>query len=336
MSRANKFTAIFLCGLFLLTASCAPATVTPQATITRTPSTAAVGAPVVTPGAAPVITPSTATVRAPVVTPSTATVAAPVITRPPTTPTTPAPTPTPTPAPAAPLTQLKYLGQSTFVITSANGTKILIDPVSVSTGFTVAIQYVDAVTVSHEHGDHANVAMAAGIGNSTPQILRGLVGTGANQTWATINQTVKDIRLYSISPVVPMYHDNVSGAARGRNTVMVYEVDGLRIVHLGDLGHSLNSSAIAAIGPVDVVMIPVGGFYTVDAAEATSVIAQLNPKVVIPMHYKTVKHAATWPGAPVDAFLVGKTVVRVQSTVINLSKATLPAQTTVMLPFYEE
>lgn len=332
MSRANKFTAVFLCGLFLFMASCGPAAVTPQATIIRTPSTAAAVAPVITPGVAPVITPSTATVRAPVVTPSTATVPAPVITPAPATPAAPAPTPAPTPAPAAPRTQLKYLGQSTFVITSANGTKILIDPVSGSTGFTIVTQYVDAVTVSHEHGDHSNVAMAAG----SPVIIRGLVGTGANQTWATINQTVKDIRLYSISPVVPMYHDNVSGAARGRNTVFIYEVDGLRIVHMGDLGHTLSADAIKAIGAVDVLLIPVGGFFTVDAVDATTVIGQLSPKVVVPMHYKTAEHSPTWQGAPVDAFLTGKTLVRVQSTVITLSKSTLPAQTTVMLPFYED
>lgn len=319
-------------GLLILTAACAPAAPTSQPTITRTPATTPARAPVITPAPPPVITPSTATVRPPVITPSTTPVPAPVIT-----PgglitiTTPSPTPTP-PAPA-PTPQLQWLGQSTFVLTSANGTKILIDPVGAGVGFTITQFFgMDAVTVSHEHGDHNNVGMAAG----SPLILRGLTGTGANQTWATVNQTVKGIRIYSISPAVPIYHDNVSGAQRGRNAIFVYEVDGLRIVHLGDLGHTLNASAINAIGRVDVLMIPVGGFYTIDAAAATTVVGQLSPKIVIPMHYKTPRHSATWPGVGVDAFLVGKIVTRVQSTVIKFSAATLPAQTTVMLPFYEE
>lgn len=329
MSRASKFTAVFLGGLLLM-ASCAPAAVTPQATITQTPSTAAAQAPVITPGAAPVITPSTATVPAPVTTPVQATVTQSPVFRTANTTTT---TPTPTPAPA-PTTQIKWLGHSTFLLTSANGTKILIDPLNAgSTRYAIATIYdTDAVTVSHEHGDHNNVAMAG----SSALIIRGLTGTGANQTWSTVNQTVKGVRITSISPVVPMYHDNVSGAQRGRNTVFIYEVDGLRIVHMGDLGHTLSPAAVQAIGRADVILIPVGGFYTIDAVDATTVVGQLNPKVVIPMHYKTAAQSANWPGVGVDAFLTGKTVVRVQSTTIRLTPATLPAQTTVMIPLYED
>lgn len=336
MSRANKFTAIFLSGLFLFTAACGPAAVTSEATVTRTPSTAAVRAPVITPGAAPVVTPSTATVPAPVVIPSTATVPPPVITPAPTTPTTPAPTPTPTPVPAR-TTQIQYLGHSSFVLTSANGTKILLDPLSRgSTSYTIATIYgVDAITVGHEHGDHNNIAMGVSANGSTPLVIRGLIGTGANQTWNTVNETVKGVRITSISPAVPVYHDNVSGAARGRNTIFIYEVDGLRIVHMSDLGHTLSPAAVTAIGRADVIMIPVGGFYTIDAVDATTVVGQLNPKVVIPMHYKTPAQAASWPGGVLDPFLVGKTVVRVPGTTINVTPATLPAQTTVMVPLYE-
>ncbi|MDO8716126.1 MAG: MBL fold metallo-hydrolase [Dehalococcoidales bacterium] len=308
--------------------SCGPAAVTSEATIIQTPSTAAVRAPVITPGAASVFTPSTVVTPAPVITPG-LTPPAPVLTPAPVP--TPAPTPTPTPAPA-PTTQLQWLGHATFLLTSTNGTKILMDPVNTATGYVVSTLYgVDVVTVGHEHGDHGNVAMAPGA-----TIIRGLVGTGASQTWSTVNQTVKGVRIYSISPAVPVYHDNVTGTARGRDTIFVYEVDGLRIAHLSDLGHTLDAAAIKAIGPVDVILIPVGGFYTIDAVAASTVVGQLNPKIVVPMHYKTPKMSPTWPGVGVDAFLVGKNVVRVQSTVIKLTKSTLPAQTTVMLPFYEE
>jgi len=252
-----------------------------------------------------------------------ATISAPTFS--PTTPSVPLPTPTLTLAPTA---QLQWLGHSTFIVTSSQGTKILVDPLNAGTGYSVApVDGVDAVLVTHEHSDHNNVGMATG----SPLILRGLTSTG----WNAIDQKVKDIRIYSISPVNPIYHDSQQGAQRGRNTIFVLEVDGLRLAHLGDLGHVLTPEQVQAMGAVDVLIVPVGGFFTVDAAGATQVVGQLNPKVVIPMHYKTARLSATWQGGPVDPFLEGKTVQRPNSTTISLSKATLPAQTTVVVLNYE-
>jgi len=241
---------------------------------------------------------------------------------------TPTPTPTPTAAPAG-TTQLQWLGHSAFLLTSSQGTKVLIDPPAATIGYAIApIAGVDAVLVTHEHSDHNNVGVASG----SPLILRGLSSTG----WNTIDQRVKDIRIYSVSPAQPVYHDNSQGSARGRNTIFVLEVDGLRLAHLGDLGHVLTPEIVQAMGAVDVVLIPVGGSYTIDAAGATQVVGQLNnPRVVIPMHYKTPKMSATWPGVGVDDFLVGKTVQRPNSTTISLSKPTLPAQSTVVVLNYE-
>ncbi len=319
MSKAKINTVAFIGGIFLLMVACTPeAAVAPKPDIKITPAPATTRAPVITPGAAPVVTPSTVPTPAPVITPA------------PVTPTTPTPTPTPAPAPT---TQIQWLGQSTFLLTSTQGARILIDPLSAgSTNYIISTIYgVDAVTVGHEHNDHNNIAMAAG----SPLIIRGLIGTGANQTWNAVNQTVKDVRISSISPAVPIYHDNVSGASRGRNTIFIYEVDGLRIVHLSDLGHTLSPAAVQAIGRADVILIPVGGSFTIDAVGATTVVGQLNPKVVVPMHYKTPAQRADWPGVGVAPFLVGKTVVQVQSTTIKLTPATLPAQTTVMVPLYD-
>jgi L-ascorbate metabolism protein UlaG (beta-lactamase superfamily) len=239
------------------------------------------------------------------------------------------PAPTATPAPAAGTVQLQWLGQSCFLLTSSQGTKLLIDPPNPPTGYSIdPISGVDVVLVTHEHSDHNYVALATG----SPLILRGLSATG----WNTIDQKVKDIRIYSISPAIPIYHDTQQGAQRGRNTIFVLEVDGLRLAHLGDLGHLLTPEAVQAIGPLDVLMIPVGGFYTIDAAGATEVVGQLgNPKVVLPMHYKTPKTSASWRGTVVDPFLEGKTVQRPNSTTIRLSKATLPAQSTVVVLNYE-
>jgi len=260
----------------------------------------------------------------PVATPTPAPTPTPTPTRTPTP--TPTPSPTPTATPAASTTQVQYLGHSAFLLTSSQGTKVLVDPPSAGTGYGIApIAGVDAVPVTHEHSDHNNVALATG----SPLILRGLTSDG----WATIDQRVKDVRIFSISPANPIYHDAEQGARRGRNTIFVLEVDGLRLAHLGDLGHTLTPQAVQAIGAVDVVMIPVGGNFTIDAAAATQVVGQLSPRVVIPMHYKT-DVRPTWQGEAVDPFLVGKTVQRPNSTTIDLSKATLPAATTVVVLNY--
>jgi len=242
---------------------------------------------------------------------------------------TPTPTSSPTPTPTSvPTALLQWLGHSAFVLTSFQGNKILIDPPGAGVGYAIApIASVDAVLVTHEHSDHNNVGLATG----SPLILSGLTSTG----WNTIDQRVKDIRIYSVSPVNPIYHDSQQGAQRGRNTIFVLEVDGLRLVHLGDLGHVLTPEIVQAIGAVDVVLVPVGGAYTIDAAAATRVVGQLNPKVVIPMHYKTPKIRADWPGEGVEPFLEGKRVERPNSTVVRLSRPTLPAQTTVVVLNYE-
>ena len=238
---------------------------------------------------------------------------------------TPVSTPTPTVAPKG---QLQWLGHSAFLVTSSQGTKILIDPPSPGVGYAIApIAGVDAVLVTHEHSDHSNVGLATG----SPLILRGLTSTG----WNIIDQMVKDIRIYSVSPVNPVYHDNQQGTQRGRNTIFVLEMDSVRIAHMGDLGHVLTPEIVKSIGTVDVLLIPVGGTYTIDAAGATQVVGQLNPAVVIPMHYKTQKMRADWPGIGVEPFLETKRVERPNSTAIKLSRPTLPPQTTVVVLNYE-
>ena len=232
------------------------------------------------------------------------------------------------PESTSPISQLQWLGQSTFLLTSSTGTRILMDPTNASSGYTIApIDGVDVVLATHEHSDHNNVSLAKG----TPLILKGLNSTG----WNPIDQVVKDTRVFSISPSAPVYHDNQQGAQRGRNTIFVLEVDGMRLVHVGDLGHVLTPEIIQAIGKVDVILLPVGGNFTIDAAGATQVAGQLNPKVVIPMHYKTPKMKTNWPGAGVELFLEGKKVERPNSNVIKLSKDTLPSQTTVVVMNYE-
>lgn len=202
------------------------------------------------------------------------------------------------PKPAARLT---WYGQSCFLLESASGTRVVMDPIPTGIGYTPPADLRgDAVTISHEHPDHNNVPLVQG----KPKVLRGL--TSDKKGWVKIDEKIKDVSVRTVG----VYHDDKKGAERGLNTVFVFETGGVRIAHLGDLGHLLTDQQLSAIGSVDAVLIPVGGFFTVDAQQATRVIDQIRPRlVIVPMHYKTdvltIKELAT-----VDAFLAGKPNVR--------------------------
>ena len=192
--------------------------------------------------------------------------------------------------------QITYFGHATFLV-DADGTKVLIDPYDEKVGYPIPSVDADAVLVSHEHGDHTNVAMAKG----KPQVVRGL---SDGKVRKIAKQPLGKIAVSSVAT----YHDDTQGSQRGHNTIFILESEGLRVVHLADLGHLLDDSQVAAIGHPDVVMIPVGGHYTIDAAQAKQVLDQLQPTVVIPMHYKTEVNAG-WPIGSIDNFVgvIGQT-----------------------------
>ncbi len=204
-----------------------------------------------------------------------------------------------------PVATLTWYGQSCFLLESAKGTRIVMDPLPGNIGYPLpAGLRADAVTVSHEHPDHNNVALVQG----RPRILRGL--TPDRKGWIRINERIKDISVRSVG----VYHDDKRGAKNGLDTIFIFDVGGVRIAHLGDLGHALTEDELSQIGSVDVVLVPVGGGTTIDAQEATHVVDQIRPRLlVIPMHYKTA--VSTFPGlAPVDPFLAGRTNVVRQKT----------------------
>jgi L-ascorbate metabolism protein UlaG (beta-lactamase superfamily) len=197
--------------------------------------------------------------------------------------------------------RLTWLGQSCFVLETAAGTRVVMDPLSKGLGYDLPPGLkADVVTISHEHPDHNNVALLS----NKPRVLRGL--TADKKGWTKVEEKVKDVAIRSVG----VYHDDKRGAARGLNTVFVFEVGGLRIAHLGDLGHVLTDEQLSAIGSVDVVLVPVGGVFTIDAYAATRVVDQLRPRlVVLPMHYRTA--ASTIKELqPLDDFLERKTNVR--------------------------
>jgi L-ascorbate metabolism protein UlaG (beta-lactamase superfamily) len=107
---------------------------------------------------------------------------------------------------------------------------------------------------------------------------------------------------------IPSYHDASRGSERGENIIFIIVADGIRVCHLGDLGHSLSDKEVKEIGQVDCLLIPIGGFYTIGPEEATAVADQLHPQLIIPMHWKTEK--CGFPIEPVDPFLRGKKEVR--------------------------
>ena len=187
--------------------------------------------------------------------------------------------------------KIKWLGHSCFLITSKDGTRVITDPYVVGGGinYSPIKEAADAVVVSHGHGDHSNVSAVQG----APEVIRG-EGT----------KTAKGIQFKGIAT----YHDDSQGKQRGLNTVFCFTIDDIKLCHLGDLGHVLDPEQVTEIGAVDILLVPVGGFFTIDASQASEVSNQLRPKVVIPMHFKTPKCA--YPIAGVEDFLRGKKDVR--------------------------
>ena len=209
--------------------------------------------------------------------------------------------------------KVKWLGHASFLITSETGTKIITDPYNVGSGLSYGEirESADIVTVSHDHGDHNNVAAVKG----NPQVVK---GAGAKEA--------KGIKFRGVST----YHDEAQGGQRGPNTIFCFEVDGMKVCHLGDLGHALSDKEVAEVGKVDVLLIPVGGFFTIDARVATAVSGKLAPKVIIPMHVKNDKCA--YPLATVDDFTRGKSgVTQPGASEVEFKPGKLPAATQIVV-----
>lgn len=224
----------------------------------------------------------------------------------------------------APVT-VRWLGHACFMITAANGTRILLDPYGGEVGYPVVLQRADVVTVSHEHFDHNNTAMASG----KPLLLHGLAA-GAKQ-WAPVRQTYKGVEIRNVG----VYHDTSQGQQRGLNTIFTLRVNGIHFAHAGDLGHLLTPEQIAAVGPVDVLMVPVGGHFTIDGPQAARLVEQLHPRLVIPMHYKTKATASNLPISDEQPFLKAvKVPIKPGGKLLSLAPGQLPKSTTVVTMDY--
>jgi len=178
--------------------------------------------------------------------------------------------------------KITWYGHSCFLIEAEEG-RILTDPFDATVPYDFPDSPVDIVTVSHEHFDHNAVDRVAG----RPIVVKG-VG----------ERTVRGIDFTGIHS----FHDDRNGAERGENTIFAFELEGIRIAHLGDLGTSLDDRQVGALGDVRILLIPVGGHFTIDAAAAAKVVEGLSGvKIVIPMHFKT-DRIQDWPIETVEPF----------------------------------
>jgi len=177
--------------------------------------------------------------------------------------------------------EITWLGYSCFRI-KGKQTTIVTDPFPPTLGYSLGKLTADIVSVSHGHPGHSYVQGVTG----EPKTI-----TGPGE--------------YEISGVMTLglqtYHDAEHGALRGKNTVYLFQIDDLMVCHLGDVGHVLTAEQTAKLESVDVLMVPVGGVSTIEAPQAAEIVRHLEPKIVIPMHYKTLVLKRDL--APVDRFL---------------------------------
>lgn len=170
-----------------------------------------------------------------------------------------------------------WFGHACFRVTDAEGHTVLLDPYARQVmGQSLEGLTADVVVITHEHADH----------NQAEQIKARHVIHALQELSDHQPKQIPDAPTGLIFTLIPTFHDEEHGHARGMNAAVVWEEGGVLFCHLGDLGHTLTSEQVALIGRPDVLMLPVGGHFTIDGEEARQVVTQLRPHVVIPMHYK--------------------------------------------------
>ncbi|MGW8321773.1 MAG: MBL fold metallo-hydrolase [Thermodesulfobacteriota bacterium] len=213
--------------------------------------------------------------------------------------------------------KIQWLGHAAFLLETKDGVRIVTDPYE-SGAYGGALGYgpidtqADIVTVSHEqHEDHNHTSTVKG----DPVIIS---GPGI--------ETVKGVEMKRVHT----YHDDSGGKERGENYVFCFKADGMRVCHMGDLGHVLSDEQVAEIGRPDVMLLPVGGTFTVGPEEASQVTDQLKPRIVIPMHYKTPQ--CGFPIEEVGSFLKGKSKVRkIGDSTVAIEQGSLPDSTEIVV-----
>ncbi|MGH4052503.1 MAG: MBL fold metallo-hydrolase [Clostridium sp.] len=197
--------------------------------------------------------------------------------------------------------KITWLGHSSFLLENSKGKQLLTDPFDGTLGYEVYKGCPNITTISHNHFDH----------NYTKEL---------NDNCKIIDK----IGSYNLDDIyikgTPSYHDKNKGLKRGNNIIFTFRMDGYSLCHLGDLGHKLSNNDIEAIGDVDILFIPVGGNYTIDGKEASEITKKINPKIVIPMHYKTSKVSLPLDG--VETFVMNmKNALKINSNTLLINDA---------------
>lgn len=203
---------------------------------------------------------------------------------------------------------ITWQGHSCFKIQDKigpDGVTLVTDPFNKETGLKVPNFEADIVTVSHNHDDHNNVAALRGnpflIDCAGEYDFKGILVEG-----------------------IDAYHDGSQGKERGSNIIYRIEVEDISIVHLGDLGDVLDNAQLEKLAGTDILLIPVGGKYTLDAKKAVEVISQIEPRIVIPMHYKI--DGLKYDIDPVDKFVKEIGVTPSYEEKLKITKKDLPQE----------
>lgn len=179
---------------------------------------------------------------------------------------------------------IRHIGHAEFYIETESGYRLVIDPYDDTCGYPVCHLEADAVLVSHSHHDHNAVEVLQG----SPAVI----------DRAGVHTPAPGIRVTAVRG----FHDDVSGTKRGETLMFLIEAEGLRVVHLGDIGCRISDEQNRILHEPDVLMIPVGGFYTIDGKAAAETAETLNARIVMPMHYKT-QYNPDWPISGPEVFL---------------------------------
>ena len=206
--------------------------------------------------------------------------------------------------------RITWYGQSCFLLTTAQGTAVVLDPYDSKMGFPPHRVRADIVTISHEHHDHNSLDWIDG----APEVFRGIGRFAA-----------RDVSIHGFAS----FHDDKQGAQRGPNTLFRIQADGLTILHLGDLGHVLTKELMAEIGPVDVLLLPVGGYYTIDHTVARAVQQAIKPALTIPMHFNATGNP-NLPIATVEPFAVLAGAQRAGGSAIDVQPGHWAGQTIIL------
>ena len=208
------------------------------------------------------------------------------------------------------LVKVVWHGHACFEL-QGKGVTIVIDPFK-GIGIPEPKATADIVLCSHSHQDHNNVKPVLG---KEGQVLESFVGS----------KKVKGVTIRGIAA----FHDEAKGSKRGKNSIYTFALDNVQFCHLGDLGHDLSPEILKEIGKIDVLFVPVGGYYTMGPETATKVCQELKPKIIFPMHYRMPGLSSNFDSLKtVDDFLEGKkNVERTKGPILNIEEDKLPQET---------